>query len=213
MSIPFLFHLSGSLSGFVALVFSMLAFIRRSPSYAKLLAILWTIEQGADIVFWTQYKRPDLQSIANNVVTVGELLVFSFAFYRIIFSKTVKVILLSVVFFLLVLFGLHIQRKGFEAGFSPEYEVYVNMILLIACFTYFKELFIYRHQEDLLKDFTFWFTVGTLFYNATMLLAFIGMGYMTVSHVDIKDLFFIIVGAILIISNGLYIKAFLCLRK
>ena len=70
----------------------------------------------------------------------------------------------------------------FEKRLIPSpgirYGTHQLPIFLIPAFTYFREIFTFQREGDLLKDFTFWFVTASLFIFASTIISRLGLFYL-----------------------------------
>jgi hypothetical protein len=214
MNLSLIIRIIGSISGLVQAGASFRAFKIKSPGYARIFAVLCILETIADVIQWSQVRRYDVQVMTSNIVVLSELVVYSYIFYLIIYSKVIKWIFIPLNSLILLrclyLFG----RDGFSFKVTMDLQVYADFILLIPAFAYLREIFIFQIKEDVLRDFTFWFVTGTIFYCAATIVYLLGLDYLLLLKVkDTNFDFYLFTGIVFLIVNIIYIKAFSCLRN
>jgi hypothetical protein len=213
MNIYVIVRLGGSLTNLVLFGVSLRAFRTRSPGYAKVFSGLCALEVVADITQWVT-NLSDIQQITSNSLALIELIIYTFMFLQIIHSKVIRWILCLGMSILLLCYMWIFLKKGISYAIAFDMELTDYAVLMIPCFTYFKEVFTFQREGDLLRDFTFWFVAASLFIFASTIISRLGLFYLyTLNLGDYGNNFFLLSGLVFIIVNILYIKACLCLRK
>jgi hypothetical protein len=213
MNIYLIVRLGGSLTNLMLFVFSLRSFWTPSPVFAKVFSALCFLEVVADIIEWVANQH-EVQQITSNLVTLSEMVIYTFIFLQIIHSRLVKWILSLLISILALLYLWIFLRKGLSHPVTFDMELMNYAVFLIPAFTYFKEIFTFQQEGDLLKDFTFWFVTASLFIFASTIISRLGIFYLyTLKLGDYGNNFFLLSGLVFIIVNILYIKAYLCLRK
>jgi len=213
MNIYLIVRLGGSLTNLMLFVFSLRSFWTRSPLFARVFSGLCFLEVVADIIEWV-INRIDVQQVTSNSVSLAELIIYTFIFLQIIRSAWVKWIFGICISILSLLYLWIFLRKGLSQPIAFDMELMDYAVFLIPAFTYFKEIFTFQQEGDLLKDFTFWFVTASLFIFASTIISRLGLYYMfTLKSGDYGNNFFLLSGFVFIIVNILYSKAYLCLRK
>jgi hypothetical protein len=59
-------------------------------------------------------------------------------------------------FHFVITLSVGLLRKGLSHPITFDMELMNYLVFLIPAFTYFKEIFTFQQEGDLLKDFTFW---------------------------------------------------------
>jgi hypothetical protein len=214
MNLSLIIRIVGSVSGLAQSVISLRAFIKTSPVYAKIFAVLCIWEAIADIIQWTQGGKYSIQIFTSNLVILSEVVVYSYVFYLIIHSKIVKWIFIPLNTLMLMRCLYLFCRDGFSFKVTMDLQVYADFILLIPAFTYLREIFIFQLKESLLRDFTFWFVTGTIFYCAATIVYLLGLDYLLILKVKDSNFdFYLFTGMVFVIVNLIYIKAFSCLKN
>jgi len=213
MNIYLIVRLGGSLTNLALFIISLRAFWTRAPSFARVFSGLCFLEVVADTIEWGS-NRNDVQQITSNCVSLAELVIYTFIFLQIINAKWVKGILITAISLLSLLYLWIFLRKGFSHPITFDMELMDYAVFLIPAFTYFREIFRFQREGDLLKDFTFWFVTASLFIFASTIISRLGLFYLfTLESGNYINNFFLLSGLVFIIVNVLYIKAYLCLRK
>jgi hypothetical protein len=213
MNIYLIVRLRGSLTNLALFIISLRSFWTRTPIFARVFSGLCFLEVVADIIEW-MINRNDVQQITSNCVSLAELVIYSFIFLQIIHSKLVKWISSLLISILSLLYLWIFLRKGLSHPVTFDMELMDYAVFLIPAFTYFKEIFTFQQEGDLLKDFTFWFVTASLFIFASTIISRLGLFYLfTLKLGDYGNNFFLLSGLVFIIVNILYSKAYLCLRK
>jgi hypothetical protein len=213
MNIYLIVRLGGSLTNLALFIISLRSFWTRSPVIARVFSGLCFLEVVADIIEWV-INLNDIQQITSNCVSLAELVIYSFIFLQIIHSRLVKWILSLGLSILSLLYLWIFLRKGLSQPIAFDMELMDYAVLLIPAFTYFKEIFSFQQEGDLLKDFTFWFVTASLFIFASTIISRLGLYYLfTLKSGDYGNNFFLLSGFVFIIVNILYSKAYLCLKK
>ena len=210
MNIYLIVRLGGSLTNLALFGFSLRSFWISAPRFAKVFSVLCFMEVIADLIEWVS-NQGTVQRITSNTVSILELVVYTYIFLQIIHSRLVKRIFTGIISVLSALYLWIFLRKGLSQPmtFDLDYAVF-----LIPAFTYFREIFTFQREGDLLKDFTFWFVTASLFIFASTIISRLGLLYLfTLKLDDYGNDFYLLSGFVFIIVNILYFKAYLCLRK
>lgn len=213
MNIYLIVRMGGSLTNLALLGFSLRAFWTRAPAFAKVFSGLCFLEVAADAIQWVA-TQDAVQRITSNCVALAELVTYTFIFLQIIHSRLIQWILGICIFILSALYIWVFLRKGLSHPLAFDMELMDYAVFLIPSFTYFREIFRFQREGDLLKDFTFWFVTASLFIFASTIISRLGLFYLyTLESGNYGNNFFLLSGLVFIIVNVLYIKAYLCLRK
>ena len=210
----FIIRIFSNISNLILCWVGFRAFKYQAPVYARVFLLLNIFEQLAEMFIWISANQPGRQALANNASVVAEIVVYSYIFYKITYSKIIK--WFFIFFNTLIVFRclFLLIKNGFDQYINSALQLSYYLILLISTFTYFREIFIFRKQEDLLKDFTFWLVAGCMFYFAASIIYYIGLGYLYMIKADHHlDDFYLFSGIVFIIGNSICIKAYLCLKN
>jgi len=122
------------------------------------------------------------------------------------FKKTVKIILVVFIFFIIpvvLVFSLH----------SLNYDIvgYTNIGKCILCIVYFFSLFTGLPNVNLKKDPTFWILSGVLFNTTISTPIFLSIGYFRSNNIFYMNNMLAIGNISIIIMHLLFIKGYLCI--
>jgi hypothetical protein len=212
MKLFMVFRILSNISSLVLCFVGLRSFKNGALGYARIFALLNIFEQIAEVILWGTVAGTILQASVNNAVVLAEMIIYSFIFFEIIYSKTVRWILVSLMSLIIIRFVVVLLHKGFGYMFPLDLQVYSYFIFLIPSFTYFREIFRFRKEVDLLRDFTFWLVAGLMFYFAACIIFQLGLNYLAMINAQhhYED-FYVFSGIVYMISNIIFIKAFLCL--
>jgi hypothetical protein len=213
MNIYLIIRLGGSLTNLALFVFSLRAFWIHCPRFVKIFTVLCFLEVLADVIEWLA-RQSNLKQIASLCLNITELAVYTYIFLQIIRSRLVRGIFIGLISVLSVLYLRAFLRQGVFSPALVEMEVLDYLVFLIPSFAYFKEIFTFQKEGNLLKDFTFWFVTASLFIFASTIVTTLGMYYMYGKNLgNYGNNFYLFSGIVFMIVNILYIKAYRCLRK
>jgi hypothetical protein len=207
-------RLTSNSSNLILCLVGIRSFRKVSPSYAQLFTILNIYEQLAGALQWWQGEYSKTATITSNIAVIAEMVVYSFIFFKIIYSKIIKWLTVSLITMIILRYTILALRLGDFFRITIDFQVYAYLVFLIPAFTYFREIFIYHQEQDLVKSFTFWLITGTAFYSAASVVYILGLNYLLMTNAErhFND-FYLFSGIVFLISNCLFIKAFLCLRN
>jgi hypothetical protein len=203
---------AGEMSNVLLFFVSLKAYRKGTPIYIKAFAVLCLLELVADIALRiTDTLSGDLA--INNLLILTELIFYTYILCRIVHSRVIRLIVYGLTAAFTIRYGLEFLKHGIGSPVGNGYDVYSGCILLIPCFTYFREIFTYDYDGELIKDATFWIVAGTLFFCGAAILFEICITYLYfMDHNQINAGIRTVVGFMFLCVNILYIKAFLCLR-
>jgi hypothetical protein len=214
MSISLILRLLSNISNIVLGLVGLRSFRAKVASYIRFFAFLNIYEEIAELVIWRSNGRIGVQLAMNDVVVVAELIVFSFAFYRILYSKTTRRLILAFLSIYLLYYGMLYFRHGLDSNIPAGFDLFPYLFLLIPSLMYFREIFIYQRDGDLLRDFTFWLVTGIMFHCVSILVNRVALGYLMYMNIGQPgNEFYLLFSFAFIIENIIFIKAFLCLKK
>ena len=214
MSIFLILRVLSNISNLVLCWISLRSFKFRSPVYARIFSVLCFFEQGAEVLQWFAVRHPGLQIVTDEAVVFAETITYGFIFYYVIHSKTVRWVTASLLLLYFVRFGFLLAKNGITVRLPVGFDLFSYIILLIPCFAYFREIFTFRRDGDLLRDFTFWLVTGTMFSCASTIVNIVGLGFLNLLKLDNShNSFYLLFSFAFIIGNILFIKAYLCLSK
>jgi hypothetical protein len=206
-------RLGGSLTNLLLFVISLRSFWTRSPLIARVFAVQCFLEVIADTIVWVTHQDHTVQ-ITSNLITLSEQVVYTFIFLQIIHSRGVRWILAISMSILFLLYLWVFWKRGLSYSITFDMELMNYLVFFIPAFTYFKEIFTFQQEGDLLKDFTFWFVTASLFIFASTIISRLGLWYLfNLNPGDSGNNFFLLASFVFILENILYSKAYLCLRK
>ena len=90
MSGFFIIRIFSNISNLILCWVGFRAFKYKAPVYARVFLLLNIFEQLAEMLIWVSAKQPGRQAMANNASVIAEIIVYSYIFYWIIYSKIIR---------------------------------------------------------------------------------------------------------------------------
>ena len=162
-----------------------------------------------------QKKSNDIIYITNSFISVVELCVYYYFFFRvlqnIIVKHAMKFLLIVFMIFFVGLIISNTKKIDSYGHFSGIIGAAEFLFLLLPCFTYYFELFSMKTSEDLLKRPSFWIVTGIFFYSVVSIPYYLIANFLAVNKYHSQSELAIFMFYIPFSISFLFLtKAFLC---
>jgi len=194
----------------------------QNPSYMRIFPVYLFISAAveffadADILTLFRYRpfgnyHDYVASAIYNLYTPFELFIFAWFLLRIIRSAMIKRLVIGLLTLYCLFFIIYSVRLDIRKNSNMISIILENVIIIIPCLTWYRELFTRSEPVNLYREPAFWLVTGIFFYLATVTPFYVASIYL-ISHRlrGLFETFSSINNISLMITYMLFIKGFTC---
>lgn len=149
--------------------------------------------------------------VLYNLYTPFELFIFAWFVLRIIQSTSIKRLVIGLLMLYCLFFIIYSVRSDIGRNSNFISIILENVIIIIPCLTWYRELFTRNEPVNLYKEPAFWLVTGIFFYLATVTPFYVASIYLISQNLHrLYETFSSINNFSLIITYMLFIKGFTC---